>query len=213
MVDPQTGLERALRLSRQKTKVGDPTVLLLVLSSLAGACVMLLWLKAGDVFGFGRVTAEEFLWSVFVAALVAGAIAGAIALGLTGVVVRPLLSRNAQVTRADVRTIWGVSSLPLAVGFLFLLVGDLALVGSTAYTRGDPTTLQTIWGATSIAIGVALDVWATYLLVKGISIAGKISARRAIPIAVVALVTMMLGFALLLGVAIGIRFLQQLAAN
>ena len=190
LVHPSAGVDRALRKGRALRNSGPRRAVALTtaLAGVAGSSLMLLWLKAGVVFGFADTPPSEFSWGVFAAALVAGAVVGVLAhfaFGVVGSKVTALFRRRSP--RSDLRMAWGVAAFPLIVGLFVLLVLDLSIAGSTAFTQADVDAFTTAWAATSTAIGISLLLLSGYLFALGVRLVADATRGQTAVLAATAL--------------------------
>ena len=143
---------------------------------------MLLWLKVGSLLGFRDVARVEFEWSYLIVAAVTGAVLALFCQfvwGLVGsAVVRGL---GGDAPARDLRTVWGASDFPQAIGLLLLLPLDLIIVGSDTFTSEKlADSLATGWAAISIALSLSLASWTMFIFVRGVQVAGSLSGLKAI---------------------------------
>lgn len=220
LVSPGDGFKRSLRLSRGTESSRASSILMPLLAAFGGAYLMLLFLKIRGLIGFEGVRPDEFKWGVFSLALIVGALAGVIGHFLFGALARPLVAKSGRRAQArDLRTVWGVSDVPLALTFGFLLVLDVLIGGRDVYldARGGDSLL-TGWSAGSLVLAVCVAAWSLALFVKGLGIAGEMKPSRSFATLVVAwvcgAVSALLAFALVAGlvtvVGLGVDLVQAL---
>ena len=191
-----------------------------VLAAFGGAYLMLLFLKIRGVIGFEGVGPEEFKWGVFSLALIVGGLAGVIAHFLFGAIARPLVVKSGRSAEArDLRTVWGVSDVPLALMFAFLLALDVLIGGRDVYldARGGDSLL-TGWSTGSLVLAIGVAIWSLALFIKGLGVAGEMKPSRSLATLVVAWVcgaiSALLAFALVAGfvtlIGLGVDLVQAL---
>lgn len=162
-----------------------------VLAALGGAALMSVWLKVGGALEVRAFASADFRWAYLFASLLIGAVIGVLS-QLMWSVLAGLAARRfgRRVDQAELRTVWGVASFPLAFALFPLLLVDVAIVGPATFTTerlADP--LSTGWAAISIAMGTALVVWWMYLLARGFSVVTGFNLPRSLPSLLVALLS------------------------
>ena len=149
--------------------------------------MLLVFLKIRGLTGFRAVAPEDFRWGVFAAALAVGALGGVIGHYLFGAVGSPLAGRiGRRVPPQDLRIIWGVAAVPVAVGFVVLVAFDVLLAGPEAYSEVAGDTLVTGWTAGSLALAVAIAGWSLYLFAQGVAVATGIGRGQSIMVMMLA---------------------------
>lgn len=204
---PRKGFTRALRLSRDDDGGRAGSILVLLLSGLGGAYLLLMFLKIRGLVGFREVSPEDTQWwGGLGLAVVAAVVAGIIGHFLFGLAAPPLVARVGKRCKPrDLRTIWGLSSFPAAVGFTLLVILDLVIAGREAYSSLEGSSLTTGWAAGSLAIGLSLGAWSLYLFLQGLQVAADVRPSRSIMVLLVAVLCLMpatfLGIIAVVGVA------------
>lgn len=192
LLDPKAGFTEAFRVARRREQTGARPiegVAPYLLAALGGVALMLLWLKLGALLGIRDVARVEFEWSYLVVAATAGGLLALIAQFVWGVVGRTIVGAFGGDTPArDLRVVWGASDFPQVIGLMLLLPLDLIIVGTDTFTSeklGD--SLATGWAALSIALSLSLACWTIFIFVRGVQVAGSLSALKAIVATVVGL--------------------------
>jgi hypothetical protein len=168
---------------------------------------MLLWLKLGGALGLRHVAGAEFRWAYMVSAIAIGAVLGLLAQAAWGVA-GPLLARalGGAPKPADLRLVWGGSSLPQVFALIVLLPLDLSIAGQASFTDARfADSLSAAWASLSIAVAVALALWSLYLFFRGTQVATGLG------LGCVALMVLLAGVCLV-GVC-GLSLLAALAAG
>lgn len=175
-----------MRLSRSDEGRGGRRVLVPALSALGGAYLLLMFLKIRGLTGFREVTPAEFDWSAFGLALAVAALSGVLAQFLFGFAGAPATSRlGSRCKPQDLRTVWSLAGFPVAVGFLLLVVLDIAIAGRQAYSSVEGDALVTGWATGSLTVGLILGVWSLYLFAQGLGVAAEMRFSRSLLFVVV----------------------------
>jgi MFS family permease len=190
LTNPAEGFQSAVKAADRRKRVARRPAEGLApyaLSALGGSALLLLWLKLGGLVGLREATERSYRPVYLVLTVVAGAVLGLVGQFLWGFVGARVLSETTS--SSDMRLVWGAASLPLCGVVLILLPLDLLIAGPEVYTTErleDP--LATAWAAFSMAVGVALALWAAYLLVRGLKVAADEPRWRVSAAALVALI-------------------------
>lgn len=186
LLSPGAGFPGALAIAERRARAGRRPaegVAPLVLSSLGGAAVALLWLKVGALLGLREVCNPSYLAGYIVATAILGAVLALISQSVWGLI-GPW---SAAALRGDVphryefRLVWGAAAFPQVFALFFLLPLDLLIVGPDTFTTTelvDP--VSTAWAAFSIALGASALVWSLFLLFSGTSASTGLRGGRAV---------------------------------
>jgi hypothetical protein len=210
LLSPERGYRGAMRAAIRRERAGRRPaegVAPFVLAAAGGAGTMLLWLKLGGALGLRHVAGAEFRWAYMVSAIAIGAVLGLLAQAAWGVA-GPLLARalGGAPKPADLRLVWGGSSLPQVFALIVLLPLDLSIAGQASFTDARfADSLSAAWASLSIAVAVALALWSLYLFFRGTQVATGLGLGR------VALMVLLAGVCLV-GVC-GLSLLAALAAG
>ncbi len=150
-----------------------------VLGLLGGASVMVLWLKIAAIADLRGDVA--FTWPVFVSTLAIGGVLGVIAQVLWGWIgAGAVRLGGASASPRRMRIVWGGASFPQAIALVALVPLDLVIVGPQSYTTERLTDpLSTVWAAISLAVHISATLWASWILVRGVSVAAKLNLPAA----------------------------------
>jgi hypothetical protein len=194
MLQPRDGFAQVLAVTEQRRDRGYRTpegAAPSVFAALGGAALMSVWLKLGGLLEVRAFASADFRWAYLFATLLIGAVVGVLA-QLMWSVLAGLVARRfgRRVDQAELRTVWGAASFPLAFALFPLLVLDVAIVGPASFTTERLTDpLSTTWAAISIAMGAALVIWWMYLLTRGFAATTGFKFLRSLPSLLVALLS------------------------
>jgi hypothetical protein len=151
-----------------------------VLAAAGGAGAMLLWLKLGGALGVRHVAGADFRWAYMVSAIAIGAVLSLLGQAVWGVAGPPLArALGGDPKPADLRLVWGGSSLPQMFAVIVLLPLDLSIAGKASFTDARfADSLSAAWASLSVAMAVALTLWSLYLFVRGTQVATGLSIGR-----------------------------------
>jgi hypothetical protein len=182
LFSPGDGFKRSLRLSRSKESDRVRSIVMPILAGLGGAFLMLLFLKARGVVGFEGVQPAEFKWRDYTLALVISGFAGVFAHYLFGLLARYVVGRGTQRTESrELRTIWSVAALPVALTFALFVVLDVFIGGRDVYlTPREGDSLVMGWAIGSFVLAAGAAIWSFLLFIKGLGIAGDMRPPRTI---------------------------------
>lgn len=186
-------------------------MLMPLLAALGGAFLTLLFLKVRGVIGFEGITPSEFRWRDFSLVLVAGALAGIIGHYLFGWLAQALVARDGKRASArDLRTVWGVAGVPVALAFVLFLVLDVLIGGRDVYlTPREGDSLVMGWAIGSLVLALGAAAWSFLLFLKGIGITGEMRPSRSTAVVVVSGIALGVAAPLALLVVVGILSLGQ----
>jgi hypothetical protein len=157
---------------------------------LAGVATMVLWLKVTGISQLADRPVEEATWNSVLAALLVGAVFGALAYLLWGWVGRKALEKRAgNASRDRLRLVWAFSAFPLAAYAVIFLPLDLLLVGPEIFSTDRlDGSFAMVWAALSVAIGVSAAAWSVFLLWRGVEVVSGLRGRGAAGTVALALV-------------------------
>jgi len=184
LVAPQAGFEAAARATQRRARLGESPAegyAPYVLGALGGAAAMLLWLKVSVLAGLRVDSTVTFRWSFLIAAAVLGGILGSVAQFAWGALGTRLIERiGGEVTKREIRMVWGASAFPQVFGLLLVPL-DLLIVGPSTFTSAKlADSVASAWAALSIAMALSLTLWSLYLFIKGVSVVSGIRLRKAL---------------------------------
>ena len=216
LVSPRRGFKRALEIDRTTKGSRTGAVLVSLPAALAGAFLLLAFLKVRSLIGFREIDPQDFKWEVFAGALATGALAGVIGHYLFGLAARPMVSSGeGGTTPRSLRLVASLASVPVALGFVLLLLLDVVIAGRDAYSAIEDDTLVTAWTAGSLVLCAALIGWSAYLFAQGLSVATRAGTRRSIMVGVLGvfcvLVAAPVALLLMIGVVTLVGLLVDLA--
>ena len=189
-------------------------VLVSLPAALAGAFLLLAFLKMRSLIGFREIDPQDFKWEVFAGAMATGALAGVIGHYLFGLAARPVTSKGeAGMSSRRLRLVTSLASVPVAFGFVLLVVLDVVIAGRDAYSAIEDDTLVTAWTAGSLVLCVALIAWSAYLFAQGLSVAARVGTRRSIMVGALGVLCVLLAAPVALLLMIGVVTLVGLLVD
>jgi hypothetical protein len=147
---------------------------------LDGVATMALWLKITGITQLAERTRDEATWGSVSAAVLVGAVFGALGYLLWGWIGSKLLaSGEARASRDRLRLVWAFSVFPLAAYALAFVPLDLLLVGPEIFSTDRlDGSFAMVWAALSVAIGVSAAAWSVYLFWRGVEVVTGERGRR-----------------------------------
>lgn len=184
LLAPRAGFESALRTTRRRKRLNKPRpegVAPYILSVVGGASAAFLWLKVSPLAGLRADSPLHFRWQYLVAAGILGAllmVAGQFLWGALGPrLLRPL---GFDTEPRELRLVWGASAFPQVFALFLLVPMDLAIVGPATFMNARvDDAVSGGWAALSVALAVAMGIWSMWVFVRGMQVAGGVSAGRA----------------------------------
>lgn len=185
LLAPRAGFESALKTTRRRKRLNKPRpegIAPYVLSVVGGAAAALLWLKVSPLVGMRVDSPLYFRWQYLVVAAVLGALVMVVGQFIWGAV-GPLVLRPLEVEAdgRELRLVWGASAFPQVFALFLLVPIDLAIVGPAAFMNVRvEDTVSGGWAALSVALALAIALWSVWVFVRGMQVAGGVSAGRAL---------------------------------